>query len=599
MFGRLGAVGHFGAHPHWEVQRDPGGSAQRVDARVSRPSTRYLPQVAVATTLVVVVPVAASVAMRAFGLISSPWLSMALVVALSFGASAVGSAYWTRRRAAGELLFSELLVWGWVRRWRQDRKLELAFELLALGRSDDAAADGSLPVTRRERLLRQLADALESQDPYLRGHACRVARHSAMIARGLGLSNEEVARVRAAAVVHDVGKLRIPQQILDKPCRLTDAEFDVIKRHPVDGAEMASALGDPELTAIVRHHHERLDGTGYPDQLAGEMIPLGARIIAVADTFDALTSTRAYRGAARHKSAIEVLRQESSSHLDPAAVQAFLQHYADHRLTLRWAILSAAVRRVISWLNGDPAAAAPISSGKLATTVLATAAIGGTAAVTPIIPLTGRNLPTTASGISPQRGAPATQSPTERRGVQEASTHAIGRSETSGISQALGRLSSLATQARANGTAAGLELISVQGYAPVVSPNAKAPGHATSTNVSSPAPISSLPTNSGANGTSSAGLDTQSSSTATSGPTTQDPGAGTQHSPPRHPQGSGRSGRETSNGCNNGDRAVVGNGHANAGRTSQSGTHRQSNAYGAGNAAAQSNAAAFISSILL
>jgi HD-GYP domain-containing protein (c-di-GMP phosphodiesterase class II) len=98
----------------------------------------------------------------------------------------------------------------------------------------------------------------------------------------------------------------------------------VIKLHPAEGADMTVVLDDPQLTAIVRHHHERLDGTGYPDRLSGEAIPLGARIIAVADTFDAITSTRPYRGAAPHKRALEILRQESGAQLDPDAVRASL-----------------------------------------------------------------------------------------------------------------------------------------------------------------------------------------------------------------------------------------------------------------------------------
>jgi HD-GYP domain-containing protein (c-di-GMP phosphodiesterase class II) len=588
--GRLGAVRRSGAHLDWKSRTDARGSARPADERVSRSAMRDLPQVAAATTFVAVVPIAACVALRAFRLISSPWLSMALVVALSFAASAAGSAYWSQRRQAGELLFNELLLWGYVRRWRQDRRLERAIEILGLGRSDAAGADELLPLTRRERLLRQLADALESQDPYLRGHSRRVARHSAMIARGLGLPDEEVARVRAAAVVHDVGKLRIPPPILDKPCRLTDAEFEVIKLHPVDGAEMAAALGDPKLTAIVRHHHERLDGTGYPDRLAGEMIPLGARIIAVADTFDALTSARAYRGAAQHKSAIDVLRKESSSHLDPAAVQAFLQYYADHRLTLGWATLSAAVRRVISWLNGDPATAAPISSGKLASTVLVTAAIGGAAAVTPIASVAGPSLPAAASGISGQRAAAAIESPSERRGAQEQSTPERGRSEASRVYQASGRLS-LAPQAHANRGAAGLELINIQGHAQIISLNTKAQGGATSTSGSSSGPISAPPASSNGKGTSPGGLETQASGTATaaSGPTTQDLGARTQHSRPRHREGSDQPGRETGNRSTNGDGAAAGTGRTSAGWTSQSGTHGQNNAYGAGNGAEQGN----------
>src|SRR5205085_6039106 len=161
------------------------------------------------------------------------------------------------------------------------------------------------------QLLAQLAAALEAGDPYTHGHSRRVAHHAAMIAKGMGLPKQQVAKVRTAAVLHDVGKINTPTAILHKPGRLTDDEFDVIKLHPVDGAEMVSKLGDAELTAIVRHHHERLDGTGYPNRLPGGEIPLGARIIAVADTFDAITSTRPYRPANPHKRAMDILAKEA------------------------------------------------------------------------------------------------------------------------------------------------------------------------------------------------------------------------------------------------------------------------------------------------
>ncbi len=107
--------------------------------------------------------------------------------------------------------------------------------------------------------------------------------------------------------MHDVGKVETPTAVLHKAGRLSDEEFDIVKRHPVDGADMVATLDDDELTAIVRHHHERLDGTGYPDGLAGDEIPLGARILAVADTFDAITSTRPYRQANPHKKALDIL----------------------------------------------------------------------------------------------------------------------------------------------------------------------------------------------------------------------------------------------------------------------------------------------------
>src|SRR5690348_4668252 len=147
-------------------------------------------------------------------------------------------------------------------------------------------------------MLTELAEALEAGDPYTRNHSRRVARYASMVAERLGLSAEEVDRIRTAAMVHDVGKVRTPIEVLHKPGRLTEEEYAIIKAHPVDGAHLVEALGDDRLTAIVRHHHERLDGRGYPDGLSGEEIPLGARIIAVADTFDAIGNGNGSENAA-------------------------------------------------------------------------------------------------------------------------------------------------------------------------------------------------------------------------------------------------------------------------------------------------------------
>ena len=214
-------------------------------------------------------------------------------------------------------------------------------------------------------LLRKLSSLLEARDPYTHGHSRRVARHSERIAREMGLPRDALARIRAAALVHDLGKINTPRSILTKPGRLTDAEFDLVKLHPGDGAAMVTELGDPELAAIIRHHHERLDGTGYPDGLGGYDIPGGARIIAVADTFDAITSTRPYRKARSHKQAIDVLQAEAGTQLDPDAVAAFVSYYAG-RKTVGWvAMLAAAPQRLVSGLGGVPqglaASAAPIA----------------------------------------------------------------------------------------------------------------------------------------------------------------------------------------------------------------------------------------------
>jgi HD-GYP domain-containing protein (c-di-GMP phosphodiesterase class II) len=123
--------------------------------------------------------------------------------------------------------------------------------------------------------------------------------------------------------VHDVGKIIVSPEILEKPGPLSRCEFAEIERHSVFGARLVASLDDPAMTAIVRHHHERIDGSGYPDRLRGAQIPLGARIVAVLDTYDALTSNRPYRCALAQYVAISILIEEAGSTLDRAVVAAF------------------------------------------------------------------------------------------------------------------------------------------------------------------------------------------------------------------------------------------------------------------------------------
>jgi hypothetical protein len=193
-----------------------------------------------------------------------------------------------------------------------------------------------------------------------------------------------VVTIGTAAALHDIGKVHTPRAILNKPDRLTDEEFAVIKRHPVDGAEMIAGICDNEVTAIVRHHHERLDGRGYPDGLGGEFIPVGSRIIAVADTFDAMTSMRAYRRGCGHKRALEVIAAEAGTQLDATVVAAFLSYYSGRRAVAWWALLTATLQRVVAWLGSSSAGFAGAAQDALAlggaTVVLA--GVGGHTAST-------------------------------------------------------------------------------------------------------------------------------------------------------------------------------------------------------------------------
>jgi len=338
----------------------------------------HLPLVLVATFLVVGVPMLLVFWLRRSGVVTSAWATTAIGVTVSLMASYAGGAFWKKRTDSRDMLFSDLMLWGWVQRWRSERRLSAAADLLGLttGRPQ-AISGGRLTNEQKAGLLTQLTSGLEARDPYTHGHSRRVARHASNIAKRMGLPRDEVAKIRAAGAMHDVGKVETPITVLRKEGKLTDWEYAIVKQHPVDGAVMVSTLRDDELTAMVRHHHERLDGTGYPDRLAGEAIPIGARILAVADTFDAITSTRSYRHAHAHKKALDILAAEAGTQLDPDAVRAFCSCYSGRRTLAYWTILVNARPRLASWVGGGLAPAKAATAVNVMATAATATAIGG------------------------------------------------------------------------------------------------------------------------------------------------------------------------------------------------------------------------------
>ncbi len=179
--------------------------------------------------------------------------------------------------------------------------------------------------TDKDETIAAFSEAIAQRDAYTGDHVDRITEHATAMARYLGLSPSEVDTVRHAAQLHDIGKLAVPTDILRKPGLLTRSEWRAIEEHPVIGSqilERVSFLSD--AAALVYHHHERYDGTGYPDGLRGEDIPLGARIIAVADAFDAMTSDRPYRPALSHEQAVIELIENAGTQFDPEVVDALL-----------------------------------------------------------------------------------------------------------------------------------------------------------------------------------------------------------------------------------------------------------------------------------
>jgi len=224
---------------------------------------------------------------------------------------------------------------------------ELALLALAMGRNQDALAlltaahrlftslDARLDLVdvSRERdkleatyfaVVRDWGESIESADSYTFGHCERVARYALAVARALGLDEATQTTVRLGAYLHDVGKIKVPHEILNKTGPLSDAEFAVIKQHPAWGVELLDAIEFPwDIKPLIRWHHEKYDGTGYPDRLRGDEIPVGAQILCIVDVYDALTSTRSYRPALSHEVALATMT-DSRGWWRPAVFAAFM-----------------------------------------------------------------------------------------------------------------------------------------------------------------------------------------------------------------------------------------------------------------------------------
>ena len=180
-----------------------------------------------------------------------------------------------------------------------------------------------------EGIVKGVIATLELKDPYTRGHSERVAKYALMFANEIGkFSIEEQKSFYYACLLHDIGKVNIPDQILMKPGKLTNEEFEIIKTHPVVGAEAVKNVeGIKNSIYVIRSHHERWDGKGYPDQLKGEEIPLLARVSAIADAFDAMTSSRSYRDAMPFEEAYNRIIKGQGSQFDPLLVEKFKKIY--------------------------------------------------------------------------------------------------------------------------------------------------------------------------------------------------------------------------------------------------------------------------------
>ena len=184
-------------------------------------------------------------------------------------------------------------------------------------------------------VVRQWGESIESKDAYTQGHCVRVADLGCAIARRLGWDDRRLFWFRVGALLHDVGKIDVPAEILNKPGRLTSEEWALMRAHPEAGVELLRGIDFPEdVLPIVLSHHEKWDGTGYPHGLAGESIPLSARILGLADVYDALVTDRSYRAGLQHAEAMKVMAQDAGSHFDPSLFQQFEAVVRDPRARL-------------------------------------------------------------------------------------------------------------------------------------------------------------------------------------------------------------------------------------------------------------------------
>ena len=186
------------------------------------------------------------------------------------------------------------------------------------------------------QMIQTLANAIDAKDTYTKEHSLRVSQYSVALARALGWNERRISRLRYDAMVHDIGKIGIPDDILNKKARLTEEEFEIIQSHTIRGYQIfENTTAFPTAKLVARHHHERFDGTGYPDHLKGKDIPENARIVCIADAFDAMSSDRCYRKALSIENIREEIEKGAGTEFDPEYAEVFIKLLDDKVITLK------------------------------------------------------------------------------------------------------------------------------------------------------------------------------------------------------------------------------------------------------------------------
>ncbi|MBQ2803869.1 MAG: HD-GYP domain-containing protein, partial [Lachnospiraceae bacterium] len=225
-----------------------------------------------------------------------------------------------------------LMIAVWTTLQVQTAEIEREQKIIDLNEAVEGERKRNLQIAMQTII--SICHAVEAKDPYTNEHSLRVARYVKMIAQELGWDEEKQRNIYVASLMHDIGKIGVPDEILKKPDHLTDEESKIIKRHPEIGYSIMKDFNAIENAAEgVLYHHERYDGKGYPRQLKGEQIPLYGRIIAVADAFDAMNSNRIYRQAGQKEYIVEQIRNGIGTQFDPKIAEIFLKLIEEGKIT--------------------------------------------------------------------------------------------------------------------------------------------------------------------------------------------------------------------------------------------------------------------------
>ncbi len=283
-----------------------------------------------ASSFLVTLAVAVAPSFVAFGFLvwsrpdPHPVLATIASLLLTAGSFGLGSKVWHRQPESAGFSFADLMLWHWVRREWAEEKLVRNARLLGYDRTGRFVGKVNISPARQLRAAREIGAALDAKSSYTINHSKRVEKHVRQLGASYGLSLDQIEELATSAALHDIGNLRIPEHVSRKAGALTREERSTIQGHVLLGAIMAFDAGGEDVVKGLRHHHERWDGTGYPSGLRGQGIPLYARMIGIAEAYDAMTSTRPYRQSLTQDQAVEVLRTEAGAQFDGELVELFV-----------------------------------------------------------------------------------------------------------------------------------------------------------------------------------------------------------------------------------------------------------------------------------